>query len=40
MWIGKGRYKEALKSILALCHDHLKVVDERGEKIVTVRGLR
>ncbi|KAF8386920.1 tftc-3, partial [Pristionchus pacificus] len=37
MWIGKGRYKEALKSILALCHDHLKVVDERGEKIVTVK---
>ncbi|GMT12340.1 hypothetical protein PFISCL1PPCAC_3637, partial [Pristionchus fissidentatus] len=37
MWIGKGKYKEALKSILALCHDHLKVVNVDGTEIVTVK---
>ncbi|GMS81365.1 hypothetical protein PENTCL1PPCAC_3540 [Pristionchus entomophagus] len=37
MWIGKGKYKEALKSILALCHDNMKVVDADGTEIVTVK---
>ncbi|GMR59849.1 hypothetical protein PMAYCL1PPCAC_30044 [Pristionchus mayeri] len=37
MWIGKGKFKEALKSILALCHDNMKVVDGQGEEIVTVK---